>query len=146
MGPPPPPCTHCPGPIIDWNQHFSFDVATQPSLRFGGCLLATQQLTVELCNGTLTNLLGFLHDDADLTLTIPRAGLLAAMTGQVPLAQQVAGGQATLDGDPALLLGLGEMLVHFDVGFEIMPGTGEEHLSPDLDTFAQDALGDSAGG
>lgn len=40
------------GPTIDWNQHFCFDVVTHPSLRFGGSLLATQHLNIELCNGT----------------------------------------------------------------------------------------------
>ncbi len=38
------------------------------------------------------------------------------------------------------------LLVHFELGFEIMPGTGPGHLSPDLDPFAQEPLGDTAGG
>ena len=41
---------------------------------------------------------------------------------------------------------VGGLLVHIEVGSEILPGTGAGHLSPDLDEFAQEPLGDSAGG
>ena len=105
-----------------------------------------EQFVVELSNGTLTNLSGFLADDADLTLTINRSDLESAMTGQVPLVRQVAEGRATVEGDPAILAALGGLLVHFEVGFEIMPGTGVPHGHADLDEFAQDPLADSSGG
>jgi alkyl sulfatase BDS1-like metallo-beta-lactamase superfamily hydrolase len=105
-----------------------------------------ERYVIELVNGTLTNLEGFLAENPDLTLTINRSDLEEAMIGQAPLAQQVADGRATLDGDPSPLLALADMLVHFEVGFEIMPGTGPTHLSPELDAFAQDPLADSSGG
>ena len=38
--------------IVDWNQTFSFDVATRPSMRFGGSVLATQDLNVQLCDAS----------------------------------------------------------------------------------------------
>ncbi len=101
---------------------------------------------VELSNGTLTNLAGFLADDPDLTLTINRADLELAMIGEVPLTDQIADGRATLEGDPSVLSALGEMLVHFDPSFEILPGTVPSPHPADLDTFAQEPLGDSAGG
>ena len=37
------------------------------------------------------------------------------------------------------------MLVHFDMGFEIMPGTGSQDLTPEK-KFEQEAPADSAGG
>ena len=105
-----------------------------------------ETFVVELSNGTLTSLSGFLADDADLTLTINRSDLESAMTGQVPLVRHVAEGRATVEGDPAILIELGGLLVHFDVGFEIMPGTATPHGHADLDEFAQDPLADSSGG
>ncbi len=105
-----------------------------------------ERFAIELRNGTLTNLQGFLAEDPDLTLTINRSDLEEAMTGQAPLAQQVADGRAVLDGDPAPLLALADMLVHFELGFEIMPGTGAATASAELDAFAQEPLADSSGG
>jgi alkyl sulfatase BDS1-like metallo-beta-lactamase superfamily hydrolase len=105
-----------------------------------------ERFAIELRHGTLTNLEGFLAEAPDLTLTIDRSDLEQAMTGQAPLAQQVADGRATVEGDPAPLLALADMLVHFELGFEIMPGTVAGHLVPELDAFAQDPLADSSGG
>jgi alkyl sulfatase BDS1-like metallo-beta-lactamase superfamily hydrolase len=105
-----------------------------------------EQFVVELSNGALTNLAGFLAEDADLTLTIDRTDLEAAMAGQAPLAEQIAEGRARIEGDPAPLLALADLLVHFELGFEIMPGTGSGHLSAELDAFAQEPLADSSGG
>jgi alkyl sulfatase BDS1-like metallo-beta-lactamase superfamily hydrolase len=101
---------------------------------------------VELSNSTLTSLQGFLAEAPDLTITIKRSDLEAAMTGSAPLSEQVADGRAALAGDPGVLRVLADLLVHFEIGFEILPGTGAGHLTPDLDEFAQDPLGDSAGG
>jgi len=49
-----------------------------------------ETFVVEVSNGTLTSLQGFLSDEPDLTLTIARADLEKAMIGVVPLQQQVA--------------------------------------------------------
>jgi alkyl sulfatase BDS1-like metallo-beta-lactamase superfamily hydrolase len=105
-----------------------------------------EQFVVELSNGTLTNLPGFLADDPDLTLTINRSDLEDAMTGAVPLQQQIADGTATLEGDPGVLQTLAGLLVHFEVGFEIMPGTRGETAPTPTDPFVQDPLADSSGG
>ena len=105
-----------------------------------------EQFVIELSNETLTNLEGFQADNPDLTLTINRADLEEAMIGTAPLQQQIADGTATLEGDVGLLQTLATMLTHFDLDFEIMPGTGGEHASSLADPFAQEALGDTSGG
>ena len=79
---------------------------------------------VELSNGTLTNLSGFLADDADLTLTINRSDLESAMTGQVPLVRQVAEGRATVEGDPAIPGGTGRPARALRGGFRDHAGNG----------------------
>jgi alkyl sulfatase BDS1-like metallo-beta-lactamase superfamily hydrolase len=101
---------------------------------------------VELSNGTLTNLAGFQSESPDLTLTVNRADLELAMIGTDPLAEQVADGRARLEGDASVLLTLAGLLVHFSVGFEILPGTAAEQPSTAEDAFAQEPLADSAGG
>ena len=105
-----------------------------------------EKFVVELSNGTLDQPVGLPRRGPDLTMTINRSDLEAAMTGAAPLSEQVADGRAALDGDPAVLRVLADLLVHFELGFEILPGTGAGHLSPDLDDFAQEPPGDSAGG
>jgi alkyl sulfatase BDS1-like metallo-beta-lactamase superfamily hydrolase len=99
-----------------------------------------ERFVVELSNGTLTNLEGFVSAAPDLTISIARADLERAMTGEAPLIDQVAAGTAVLDGDASILASLASMIVHFDVGFEIMPGTGAAQWSPGLDTFAAEPI------
>ena len=82
-----------------------------------------EQFVVELSNGTLTNLGGFLAEDPDLTITVDRADLEQALVGAVPLAQQIAAGTVVLDGDGSLLEAFAALLVDFELGFEILPGT-----------------------
>jgi hypothetical protein len=38
------------------------------------------------------------------------------------------------------------MLVHFDLGFEIMPGTGAKDLTPEENPFEQEQPADTSGG
>ena len=104
-----------------------------------------EQYVIELSNGTLTNLKGYLADDPDLTLTINRTDLELAMMGAAPLMEQVADGRAVLEGDGTILQTLASLLVHFELGFPIMPGTGGAELSPPQDAFAQEPLADTAG-
>jgi linear primary-alkylsulfatase len=125
------------------------DPAKAVALEFTANLITPdngEQYVIELRNGTLTNLQGFLSDNPDLTLTIDRADLEEAMTGAAPLAQQVAQGRAPDRGRPGPADRAGGHARHFELGFEIQPGTGEAHLSGALDEFAQDPLADSAGG
>lgn len=105
-----------------------------------------EQFVVELSNSTLTNLAGFLTDAADLTLTLDREDLTQAMTGAETLQQLIADGRAQLEGDAAVLQQLAASMVHFELGFEMMPGTGQAHLSPAREDFEAETLGDSAGG
>ena len=51
-----------------------------------------------------------------------------------------------MEGNREVYENLKDMLVNFELGFEIMPGTGDADLSPDYNTFEQEPLGDTAGG
>ena len=62
------------------------------------------------------------------------------MTGAAPLLEQARDGRAVLEGDVRILESLAGMLVHFELGFQIMPGTGGTRLSPELDPFATEPL------
>jgi len=105
-----------------------------------------EQFVVELSNDTLTNLQGFLAVDPDLTITVDRADLEDAMLGTRPLLEQVTAGTAVLDGDTDVLAALAGMLTHFELGFEILPGTGRGASHPATDAFEQEPLADSSGG
>ena len=105
-----------------------------------------EKFVVELSNGTLTSLEGFVAADPDLTLTLDRADLENAMIGIVPLQQQVADGTAVFEGDPSILLTLAGMLTEFEPTFAIMPGTTSEKAAVPADAFAYRDLGDSSGG
>ncbi|MHA6522857.1 alkyl/aryl-sulfatase [Tessaracoccus sp. G1721] len=106
----------------------------------------SETFAVELSDSTLTNLEGVLADDPDLTITVNRSDLEEAMTGATTLQQLVTDGVARLDGDVGVLATLASLLVHFEVGFEILPGTGATRLSADMADFEQEPLGDTSGG
>ncbi len=104
-----------------------------------------ETFVVEVSNGTLTSLQGFLAEQPDLTITINRADLENAMIGVVPLAQQVADGTAVLEGDPSPLMVLAGALTEFDPDFAIMPGTVPGPHAVPADAFAVRELGDTSG-
>jgi alkyl sulfatase BDS1-like metallo-beta-lactamase superfamily hydrolase len=97
-----------------------------------------EKFVVELSNGTLTNIAGFQADDAELTITIDRVDLEKTMMGAVSMDEQIKAGKARLDGDRKPLDALKAMLVSFDVGFELMPGTGAKDLTPERKPFQQE--------
>jgi alkyl sulfatase BDS1-like metallo-beta-lactamase superfamily hydrolase len=97
-----------------------------------------EQFVVELSNATLTNIKGFQAKDADLTITIDRADLEQTMMGAVSFDDQITSGKAKLVGDRSAFDKLKPMLVQFDMGFEILPGTGAKDLTPKIKTFAQE--------
>ena len=99
-----------------------------------------EQFVVELSNGTLTNIEGYQAEDADLTITIDREDLEKTMMGAVNFDEQIASGNAKLTGNRDVYEQLKAMLVHFDLGFEIMPGTGEADLSPEMNPFEVEPL------
>lgn len=105
-----------------------------------------EKFVVELSNATLTNIEGFQADDADLTITINRKDLLQTMMGTVTFDEQIKSGKAKLKGDRKPYEQLKEMLVHFDIGFEMMPGTGAKDLTPVQKPFQQEAPADTTGG
>ena len=105
-----------------------------------------ENFVVELSNGTLTNIKGFQADDADLTVTIDRQDLEKTMMGAVSFDEQISAGKAKLKGNRQVYEDLKTMLVHFDLGFEIMPGTGAKDLTPEQKAFEQEQPADTSGG
>ena len=105
-----------------------------------------EKYVVELSNATLTSLEGFQARDADLTITIDREDLVMTMMGAVSFDDQIRSGKAKLVGDREPYEQLKDMLVHFDMGFEIMPGTGKKDLTPDQRPFEQESPGRTDGG
>ena len=97
-----------------------------------------EQFVVELSNATLTNIVGVQADNPDLTITIDRADLEKTMMGAVSFDDQIKSGKAKLVGDPKPIDQLKSMLVQFDMGFEILPGTGAKDLVPERDPFAHE--------
>lgn len=104
-----------------------------------------EKFVVELSNATLTNIKGFQADDADLTITINREDLVMTMMGAASFDDQIKSGKAKLAGNRKPYDELKTMLVHFDLGFEIMPGTGGADLTPEQKPFAQEDLGETDG-
>ena len=105
-----------------------------------------EKFVIELSNATLTIIEGYQAKDADLTITIKRSDLEKTMMGAVSLDDQIKSGKAKLSGNPKVLAQLKTMLIQFDVGFEIMPGTGARDLTPEKKPFEQEAPADSSGG
>ena len=83
-----------------------------------------EQFVVELSNATLTSIEGFQADDAALTITIDRTNLDPVITGSRTLQQQIDAGLADVAGDTGPYDELMAMLVTFDLGFDLIPGTG----------------------
>jgi alkyl sulfatase BDS1-like metallo-beta-lactamase superfamily hydrolase len=83
-----------------------------------------QNFVVEMSGGTLTNIEGYLSDDADVTITMNRSDLETVIMGQKTLASQLQAGVGMVTGNQAVLLELSSVLVTFNSSFEVMPGTG----------------------
>jgi len=93
-----------------------------------------EKFAIELSNATLTNIKGYQASDPDLTLIINRKDLDQTMMGAKTLEAQIQDGTAKVEGDVGVLQKLASTMVDFDIGFEVLPGTGrpapEEHLNP----------------
>jgi alkyl sulfatase BDS1-like metallo-beta-lactamase superfamily hydrolase len=98
-----------------------------------------EEYVLELSNATLTNIKGYQSKEADLTVTIDRADLLNTMMGVISFDDQIKAGKAKLEGDRKPFDQLKTMLVQFDMGFEIMPGTGAQDMTAEDNPFAQPA-------
>ena len=105
-----------------------------------------EKFVVELSNATLTSIEGFQADDADLTITINRSDLVFTMMGAVNFDEQISDGKAKIKGNRQVYEDLKTLLVHFDLGFEIMHGTGARDLTPEQKPFEQEELADTSGG
>jgi alkyl sulfatase BDS1-like metallo-beta-lactamase superfamily hydrolase len=105
-----------------------------------------EKFVVELSNSTLTNIEGFQAEDADLTITINRSDLEKTMRGEVSFDEQIGSGKAKLKGNRGVYEQLKTMLVHFDLGFEVMPGTSAKDLTPEQKPFEQEEPGWTDGG
>lgn len=105
-----------------------------------------EKFVVELSNGTLTNIEGFQAKKADLTITINRIDLEQIMMGATTFDDQIASGKAKLKGNREAYESFKSMLIHFDLGFELMPGTGAKDLTPEQNPFEQEDLANTAGG
>lgn len=99
-----------------------------------------ERYVVELGNGALTNIKGETAADADMTITIDRVALEAVMMGAASFDEQIAGGKARIEGDRRHYEDLKSMLAQFDMGFEVLPGTGGTSLTaPPPNPFAHQA-------
>jgi alkyl sulfatase BDS1-like metallo-beta-lactamase superfamily hydrolase len=94
-----------------------------------------ERFTIELSNATLTNIEGHLADDADLTITVNRTDLETVMAGQAKFDSLIEEGKAKLEGDRQPYETLKSLLVNFELGFEILPGTKGEPLAEDKNAF-----------
>jgi alkyl sulfatase BDS1-like metallo-beta-lactamase superfamily hydrolase len=97
-----------------------------------------EKYVIEMSNATLTNIKAYQDKDADLTLSITRAGLALAMTGQKTIKDQIADGEATATGNVEVLTQLASTLVHFSNDFEILPGTKTKDVEVDSNDFEVD--------
>lgn len=105
-----------------------------------------EEYVIEMSNATLTSIEGYQAADADLTITLDRSDLESVMMGVASLDHQIAEGKAKLDGNPDVLKQLISTLVQFDIGFEIMPGTGSVDLTPEANPLQQPAPANTSGG
>jgi alkyl sulfatase BDS1-like metallo-beta-lactamase superfamily hydrolase len=82
-----------------------------------------EKYAIELENATLTNIKGFIAARPNLTVTVNRADLNRVMMGVASFDQLADEGKARLEGDPAIIGKLRDLMVTFTPDFEILPGT-----------------------
>ena len=68
------------------------------------------------------------------------------MMGAATIDQQIDSGAATVEGERSILDKLAGMLVQFELGFEVMPGTGTADLTPEKKPFEADTPALTDGG
>jgi alkyl sulfatase BDS1-like metallo-beta-lactamase superfamily hydrolase len=105
-----------------------------------------ENIVVEMSNATLTHIVDQTVPDADLSISLNRADLEKVMTGERKLTEMLADGTAQSEGDTEVVAQLASTLDQFDLGFELMPGTGARDLTPQANDFAQPPLANSNGG
>ncbi len=105
-----------------------------------------ENIVVEMSNATLTHIVDQVAEDADLSISLSRTDLEKVMTGERRLTEMLADGTAQSEGNPEIVAQLASTLDQFDLGFELMPGTGAQDLTPPANDFAQPGLANSSGG
>jgi alkyl sulfatase BDS1-like metallo-beta-lactamase superfamily hydrolase len=101
-----------------------------------------EKYVIELSNATLTNIEGYLADDADLSITINRSDLEQVMMGLKSFMAQVEDGTAQTEGDLGVLEQLATTMVDFDLLFEVLPGTKHRSTAADLNDFEVGQIGE----
>jgi alkyl sulfatase BDS1-like metallo-beta-lactamase superfamily hydrolase len=96
-----------------------------------------EKFVVELSNNALTNIQGEQAANPDLTITLNRSDLEPIMMGAASFDDQIAAGKVKMEGNRAPYDELKAMLVMFDMGFEILPGTGGTTLTSKDNPFEQ---------
>ncbi len=105
-----------------------------------------EKIVIEMSNATLTYIVGYLDEDPTLSVEINRSDLEKVMVGEVRLLDLIKDGTAKSEGDVSVLDQLASVLDQFDLGFELMPGTGAKDLTKEANPFAQPALANTNGG
>jgi len=82
-----------------------------------------QQFVIELSGGTLSNIQGYQASAPDATITMDRADLETVIMGRATLIEQLQSGNGFVEGDTSVLSQLASVLVSFNAGFEVLPGT-----------------------
>lgn len=101
---------------------------------------------VEISNATMTHIEGFQAEKPDLTITLDRKTLEKVMTGEAALTDLITDGEVSAEGNVDILERLKPALIQFDLGFELLPGTGDFELTPETNPFAQPQKGVASGG
>jgi alkyl sulfatase BDS1-like metallo-beta-lactamase superfamily hydrolase len=94
-----------------------------------------EKFAIELSNATFTNVEGFLHENPDLSVTINRTDLEQIMMGLTTFRASIEDGTAQAEGNIDILAEIAQTLVTFEIGFEILPGTGGPVGQVDLNPY-----------
>jgi alkyl sulfatase BDS1-like metallo-beta-lactamase superfamily hydrolase len=101
-----------------------------------------EKFAIELSNATLTNIEGYLADDADLSITINRSDLEQVMMGVKSFTAQIEDGTAQTEGDLGVLGQLASTMVDFELLFEVLPGTKGPSTVAELNDFEMGQIGE----
>lgn len=73
-----------------------------------------------------------------MTVTINRSDLDLVMMGVKSLKELISTGAAKIEGDPSVLSTLAEGMIHFELRFEILPGTGSKEEKVSKNPYQQE--------
>ena len=85
-----------------------------------------QQFVIEMSGGTLSHIEGFSAVGPDASIVINRSDLDRVIMGQATLPELLQSGVGTITGSTEVLLQLASVLVTFETGFEVLPGTAAQ--------------------